>query len=160
MNLHEYQAKQLFAEYGLPVSQGFACDTPEEAAAAAEKIGGDMWVVKTQVHAGGRGKAGGVKLVDSPEAAAEFAANWLGKNLVTFQTDENGQPVSKILVEEIKLNCLESVFYPLLQEQKPRFQCSEMRYPPRVRWCCFWINGLRYYAAFRRDQDPNASEPS
>jgi len=99
MNLHEYQAKQLFAEYGLPVSQGFACDTPEEAAAAAEKIGGDMWVVKTQVHAGGRGKAGGVKLVKTIDEVKEFAANWLGKNLVTYQTDENGQPVAKILVE-------------------------------------------------------------
>lgn len=99
MNLHEYQAKQLFAEYGLPVSQGFACDTPEEAAAAAEKIGGDMWVVKTQVHAGGRGKAGGVKLVKTIDEVEEFAANWLGKNLVTYQTDENGQPVAKILVE-------------------------------------------------------------
>ncbi|MEI8645374.1 ADP-forming succinate--CoA ligase subunit beta [Pseudoalteromonas sp. Hal040] len=99
MNLHEYQAKQLFAEYGLPVSQGFACDTPEEAAAAAEKIGGDMWVVKTQVHAGGRGKAGGVKLVKTIDEVKEFVANWLGKNLVTYQTDENGQPVAKILVE-------------------------------------------------------------
>jgi len=99
MNLHEYQAKQLFAEYGLPVSTGYACDTPEEAAAAADKIGGDMWVVKCQVHAGGRGKAGGVKLVKSKEEIKEFAANWLGKNLVTYQTDENGQPVTKILVE-------------------------------------------------------------
>ncbi|WP_405600584.1 MULTISPECIES: ADP-forming succinate--CoA ligase subunit beta [unclassified Pseudoalteromonas] len=99
MNLHEYQAKQLFAEYGLPVSQGFACDTPEEAAAAAEKIGGDMWVVKTQVHAGGRGKAGGVKLVKTIDEVKAFAANWLGKNLVTYQTDEKGQPVTKILVE-------------------------------------------------------------
>ncbi|MFP8965249.1 ADP-forming succinate--CoA ligase subunit beta [Pokkaliibacter sp. CJK22405] len=99
MNLHEYQAKQLFAEYGLPVSKGFAVDTPEAAAEACQTIGGDMWVVKAQVHAGGRGKAGGVKLVKSPADAQEFAANWLGKNLVTYQTDEKGQPVSKILVE-------------------------------------------------------------
>ncbi|WP_370280732.1 ADP-forming succinate--CoA ligase subunit beta [Pontibacterium sp.] len=99
MNLHEYQGKQLFAEYGLPVSKGIAVDTPEAAAEAATTIGGDKWVVKAQVHAGGRGKAGGVKLVDSPAEAQEFAANWLGKNLVTYQTDENGQPVSKILVE-------------------------------------------------------------
>ena len=99
MNLHEYQAKQLFAEYGLPVSTGFACDTAEEAAEAADKIGGDMWVVKCQVHAGGRGKAGGVKLVKSKEEIKEFAESWLGKNLVTYQTDENGQPVAKILVE-------------------------------------------------------------
>ena len=99
MNLHEYQGKQLFAEYGLPVSKGYACDTPEEAAAAAEKIGGDKWVVKAQVHAGGRGKAGGVKLVSSTDEIKAFAEQWLGKNLVTYQTDENGQPVSKILVE-------------------------------------------------------------
>ena len=59
MNLHEYQSKQLFADYGLPVSPGFACDTPEEVAAKAKEIGGDKWVVKAQVHAGGRGKAGG-----------------------------------------------------------------------------------------------------
>jgi len=99
MNLHEYQSKQLFADYGLPVSTGFACDTPEEVAAKTREIGGDKGVVKAQVHAGGRGKAGGVKLVNSPEEAAEFAKQWLGKNLVTFQTDEHGQPVSKILVE-------------------------------------------------------------
>lgn len=99
MNLHEYQGKQLFAEYGLPVSKGFACSTPEEAAAAADKIGGDQWVVKAQVHAGGRGKAGGVKLVKTKKEIEEFAAKWLGKRLVTYQTDANGQPVSKILVE-------------------------------------------------------------
>ncbi len=99
MNLHEYQAKELFAEYGLPVSKGYAVDTPEDAAAATVKVGGDKWVVKAQVHAGGRGKAGGVKLVSSAEEASEFAASWLGKNLVTYQTDAKGQPVTKILVE-------------------------------------------------------------
>jgi succinyl-CoA synthetase beta subunit len=99
MNLHEYQAKELFAEYGLPVSKGYAVDTPEDAAAATAKVGGDKWVVKAQVHAGGRGKAGGVKLVNSAEEASEFAASWLGKNLVTYQTDAKGQPVTKILVE-------------------------------------------------------------
>ena len=99
MNLHEYQGKALFAEYGLPVSVGQAVDTPEAAEAAANAIGGDKWVVKAQVHAGGRGKAGGVKLVDSPAEAKDFAAQWLGQNLVTYQTDANGQPVSKILVE-------------------------------------------------------------
>jgi succinyl-CoA synthetase beta subunit len=99
MNLHEYQGKQLFAEYGLPVSKGFAVDTPADAVAAADKIGGDTWVVKAQVHAGGRGKAGGVKLVKSKAEIESFARQWLGKRLVTYQTDENGQPVSKILVE-------------------------------------------------------------
>lgn len=99
MNLHEYQAKQLFAEYGLPVSTGVAASTVEEAVAATDTIGGDKWVVKAQVHAGGRGKAGGVKLVSTKEEVKEFAESWLGKNLVTYQTDENGQPVSRILVE-------------------------------------------------------------
>ena len=99
MNLHEYQAKQLFASYGLPVSKGYACDTPEEVAEKLKLIDGDRWVVKAQVHAGGRGKAGGVKLVNSAEEAADFARNWLGKRLVTYQTDAQGQPVSKILVE-------------------------------------------------------------
>ncbi|MNF71492.1 Succinyl-CoA ligase [ADP-forming] subunit beta [compost metagenome] len=99
MNLHEYQAKQLFAEYGLPVSEGYACATPQEAAEAADKIGGNTWVVKCQVHAGGRGKAGGVKLAKSKDEIRAFAQHWLGKNLVTYQTDANGQPVTKILVE-------------------------------------------------------------
>ena len=100
MNLHEYQAKQLFAEYGLPVSRGIAVDTADEAVAAAEELGGDRWVVKVQVHAGGRGKAGGVKLVTSPKEIRKFADKHIGTNLVTFQTDEKGQPVSKIFVEE------------------------------------------------------------
>ncbi|WP_289116775.1 ADP-forming succinate--CoA ligase subunit beta [uncultured Idiomarina sp.] len=99
MNLHEYQGKQLFKEFGLPVSEGFACDTADEAVEAAKRIGGDIWVVKCQVHAGGRGKAGGVKLVKSLDEVRAFAEQWLGKNLVTFQTDEKGQPVAKILVE-------------------------------------------------------------
>ena len=99
MNLHEYQAKQLFAEYGLPVSKGIAVDTPTAAGLATAEIGGDKWVIKVQVHAGGRGKAGGVKLVDSAAAAEEFADQWLGKNLVTYQTDARGQPVHKVLVE-------------------------------------------------------------
>lgn len=99
MNLHEYQGKQLFREYGLPVSEGIAAETAAEAAAAASEIGGDKWVVKAQVHAGGRGKAGGVKLVDSKEEIEEFAKKWLGNRLVTYQTDEKGQPVSRILVE-------------------------------------------------------------
>jgi len=99
MNLHEYQAKQLFAEYGLPTSKGIAASTVAEAVAAAGKTGGNRWVVKAQVHAGGRGKAGGVKLADTKQEVEEFARKWLGNNLVTYQTDANGQPVSRILVE-------------------------------------------------------------
>jgi succinyl-CoA synthetase beta subunit len=100
MNLHEYQAKQLFAEYGLPVSKGIAVDTADEAVAAAKTIGGERWVIKVQVHAGGRGKAGGVKLVSTEAEIREFADKHIGTNLVTFQTDEHGQPVSKIYIED------------------------------------------------------------
>jgi succinyl-CoA synthetase beta subunit len=99
MNLHEYQAKQLFAEFGLPIPDGYACGTPQEAAEAAGKIGGEKWVVKCQVHAGGRGKAGGVELHNTKDGIRDFAQKWLGKPLVTYQTDANGQPVSKVLVE-------------------------------------------------------------
>lgn len=99
MNLHEYQAKQLFTEYGLPVPQGIACDSAEQAVNAASQLGGDKWVIKCQVHAGGRGKAGGVELVKSKDALRDFAHKWLGKNLVTYQTDANGQLVNKLLVE-------------------------------------------------------------
>lgn len=99
MNLHEYQAKQLFSEYGLPVPMGLACSTPQEAVDAADQISGERWVVKCQVHAGGRGKAGGVAVVTEKDEIKAFAQKWLGQNLVTYQTDEKGQPVSKILVE-------------------------------------------------------------
>ena len=99
MNLHEYQGKQLFAQYGLPVTTGIVASTPAEARAAAEKIGGDVYVVKAQVHAGGRGKAGGVKLVKSLDEVEQFAEKMLGTRLVTFQTDASCQPVNQILVD-------------------------------------------------------------
>lgn len=99
MNLHEYQAKALFRDYGLPVSTGHAVDTADEAVEAAKQIGGERWVAKAQVHAGGRGKAGGVKLCDSLDEVRAFAEQWVGKRLVTFQTTAEGQPVSKIYVE-------------------------------------------------------------
>ncbi|MDE0658582.1 MAG: ADP-forming succinate--CoA ligase subunit beta [Gammaproteobacteria bacterium] len=100
MNLHEYQAKALFADFGLPVSRGIAVDTPGDAVEAATELGGDRWVCKVQVHAGGRGKAGGVRLVDDLDGVRDFATEWLGKRLVTVQTDAEGQPVAKIFVEE------------------------------------------------------------
>ena len=99
MNLHEYQAKQLFADYGLPVSKGVVVDDVDKVAAAVKKIGGKKWMVKAQGHAGGRGKAGGVKLADSVEDVRGFAEQWLCKNLITYQTDATGQPVNRILVE-------------------------------------------------------------
>ena len=99
MNLHEYQAKQLFRDYGIAVSDGIAASSAEQAENAALSLGVSKWVVKAQVHAGGRGKAGGVEVVDKIEKVREFADKWIGTNLVTFQTDADGQPVNQILVE-------------------------------------------------------------
>jgi succinyl-CoA synthetase beta subunit len=99
MNLHEYQAKQLFAEYGIPVSRGIPARNAEDAAKAAEEIGGNSWVVKAQVHAGGRGKAGGVKLTKSSEEVREAAGKMLGQTLVTHQTGPEGLPIGIVYVE-------------------------------------------------------------
>ncbi len=99
MNLHEYQSKQLFSEYGIPVPHGIAARTADDAAKAARDIGGDLWVVKAQVHAGGRGKAGGVKLCETPAAAGEAAEAMLGSTLVTPQTGAEGLPVNAVIVE-------------------------------------------------------------
>lgn len=100
MNLHEYQAKQLLAQYGLPVSHGEIAWNVEQALAVADKLGTKRWVVKAQVHAGGRGKAGGVKLVNTKEDVAKVAQDLLGKRLVTYQTTAEGQPVNQLLIEE------------------------------------------------------------
>ncbi len=100
MNLHEYQGKALFAKYNLPVSKGKVVFNADDIIDACKEIGGSKWVVKAQVHAGGRGKAGGVELIDNPQDGVEFAKKWLGKNLITYQTDKKGQPVNSILVEE------------------------------------------------------------
>ena len=100
MNLHEYQAKALLAKYGLPVQQGILAANGAEAAAAFDSLNGKFAVVKAQVHAGGRGKAGGVKVVKSREEATAIADGLIGKNLVTYQTDANGQPVHGVLVCE------------------------------------------------------------
>ena len=100
MNLHEYQGKSLFAEYNLPVSKGEVIFDAKNAIDACNKIGGTKWVVKAQVHAGGRGKAGGVELINSPDQAEAFAKKWIGQKLVTYQTDKDGQLVNSILIEE------------------------------------------------------------
>ena len=100
MNLHEYQAKELFREYGIAVSNGTVVKNSSDIRKAIESLEGDRWVVKVQVHAGGRGKAGGVELVNTIEDAEAFAEKWLGKNLITYQTNNTGQPINKILVEE------------------------------------------------------------
>ena len=100
MNLHEYQGKSLFAAYNLPVSNGKVIFSAEDAIEACNEIGGKKWVVKAQVHAGGRGKSGGVELIESPQAAQDFAEKWLGNRLVTYQTDSKGQIVNSILIED------------------------------------------------------------
>ena len=99
MNLHEYQSKQLFARYGIPVPAGHVASTPEEAADAAQRLGGAVWVVKAQVHAGGRGKAGGVKVVKSVADVKSAAAGMLGQRLKTKQTVAEGLPINQVYVE-------------------------------------------------------------
>ena len=100
MNLHEYQSKRLFADHGIPVPRGIPADSPDAAVKAAEELGGDLWVVKAQVHAGGRGKAGGVKLARSADEVREHAAAMLGSTLVTHQTGPEGLPINTVYVEE------------------------------------------------------------
>jgi succinyl-CoA synthetase beta subunit len=99
MNLHEYQSKELFAQYAIPTPRGQVADSPEGAVAAARGLGGSLWVVKAQVHAGGRGKAGGVKVVKDLEAVRAAAKSMLGTTLVTHQTGPEGLPVHQVYVE-------------------------------------------------------------
>ena len=100
MNLHEYQGKEIFAKYDLPVSKGKVVRSVSEVKQACNEIGGNRWVAKAQVHAGGRGKSGGVALCDTVEEVSDFAKRWIGQKLVTYQTDKNGQLVNCILIEE------------------------------------------------------------
>ena len=100
MNLHEYQSKTLFSEYGIAVPKHAVVSESAQVKATLAELGGSRWVVKAQVHAGGRGKAGGVKVVDEAEDAEAFVSSMLGSHLVTFQTDAKGQPVNQILVEQ------------------------------------------------------------
>jgi succinyl-CoA synthetase beta subunit len=100
MKIHEYQAKELLKKYGVAVPRGIVARTPAEAEAAARELGTDVVVVKAQIHAGGRGKGGGVKLARSPEEARELASKMLGMNLVTHQTGPEGREVKTLLIEE------------------------------------------------------------
>jgi succinyl-CoA synthetase beta subunit len=99
MNIHEYQAKQLFLDYGIPVPDGKPTATPENAAEITKLLGGESWVVKAQIHAGGRGKAGGVKLAKSGAEVADIIKAMLGIQLITHQTDAVGLPVNQVLIE-------------------------------------------------------------
>ena len=100
MKVHEYQAKEIFKQYGIPVPKGGVAETPEEAKKIAEELGASLFVVKAQIHAGGRGKAGGVKLAKSPDEVYEIAKKMIGMKLVTHQTGPEGKIVRKVLVEE------------------------------------------------------------
>ena len=100
MNLHEYQSKRLFADYGIPVPRGIPAESPNDAVKAAQELGGDLWVVKAQVHAGGRGKAGGVKLARTLDEVREYTDKMLGTILVTHQTGPEGLPVNTVYVEQ------------------------------------------------------------
>ena len=100
MNLHEYQSKEIFAKYGIAVPRGKAVKTPDAAVAAAKELGGDLWVVKAQVHAGGRGKAGGVKLARTDDEIRDYADAMLGTQLVTHQSGPEGLPVNVVYIEE------------------------------------------------------------
>ncbi len=100
MKIHEYQAKNLFRKYGVPVLEGIACFSVEEAVEASIKLGGDIWAVKAQIHAGGRGKGGGVKVARSLNDVKEYAEEILGMKLVTHQTDRHGQVVRRLFIEQ------------------------------------------------------------
>ncbi|MEK9744352.1 MAG: ATP-grasp domain-containing protein, partial [Gammaproteobacteria bacterium] len=99
MKVHEYQAKEILRSRGVPVPQGRACFSVDEALAAAEALGGERWVVKAQIHAGGRGKGGGVKVVSSIDEVRAAANDLLGMMLITHQTGPEGQEVKRLLVE-------------------------------------------------------------
>jgi succinyl-CoA synthetase beta subunit len=99
MNLHEFQAKQLFQDYGIPVPEGHVVSNEAEVSDVLQRLGGDTWVTKTQVHAGGRGKAGGVKICKQQDEVHAFVKQWLGQNIVTFQSGAAGQPVNQLLIE-------------------------------------------------------------
>jgi succinyl-CoA synthetase beta subunit len=100
MNIHEYQGKDLFRRFGVPTSKGIPAFTVEEAVDAAKKLGGNVWVVKAQIHAGGRGKGGGVKVAKSIDEVRDWAKKILGMQLVTHQTGPEGKQVKRLLVEE------------------------------------------------------------
>ncbi len=100
MNLHEYQAKAVLRDYGIPTPRGVVVSGADQCAAAAAELGGSVWVAKAQIHAGGRGKAGGVKLVRSSDELAAVAGQLLGSRLTTYQNAPDGQPVSQLLIEE------------------------------------------------------------
>ncbi len=122
MNFHEYQAKQLFAEYGIAVPAGRVARTPEEAVDAAKTIGGDFWVVKAQIHAGGRGKAGGVKLAKTLDEVREYAKGMLGQRMSTYQTAGVALPVDSVLVTQAT-NIAKELYLSVLVDRSSKTIC-------------------------------------
>src|SRR5712672_325299 len=100
MKIHEYQGKEIFRKFGVPTPRGYPCFSVEEAVEAAKKLGGSVWVVKAQIHAGGRGKGGGVKVAKSLDQVRDFSKQILGMQLKTHQTGPQGQKVRRLLIEE------------------------------------------------------------
>ena len=119
MNLHEYQGKEIFAKYDLPVSKGKVVRSVSEVKQACNEIGGNRWVAKAQVHAGGRGKSGGVALCDTVEEVSDFAKRWIGQKLITYQTDKNGQLVNCILIEECT-DIADELYYSAVVDRSSR----------------------------------------
>lgn len=117
MKIHEYQSKQLFAEYGIPIPKGGVAETPESAKSVAETLGGFPAAVKAQIHAGGRGKGGGVKIASNIEEVVTHANDIIGMNLVTHQTGPEGQPVKRVLIEK-GLNIAKELYLSLLADRE------------------------------------------
>ncbi len=116
MNIHEYQAKQIFQKYGVPTPRGIIANTPEQAVANADELGGNVWVVKAQIHAGGRGLGGGVKLAKSKEEVKELASEILGMTLVTHQTGPEGKLVQKVYIEE-GANIVDELYFSVVLDR-------------------------------------------
>ena len=130
MNIHEFQAKQILGRFGAPVPKGQSASTPDEAAAAFTALGVPKAVIKAQIHAGGRGKAGGVKLIASADEARKFAAGLLGKPLVTHQTGPEGRVVGRVYVEEASAVARE-LYLGMLVEPKGRGGFSDRQHGRR-----------------------------
>jgi succinyl-CoA synthetase beta subunit len=117
MKIHEYQAKELLKRYGVTVPRGQVAFSPDEAVAAAQALGGSLWVVKAQIHAGGRGKGGGVKLARSLDEVRELAGRILGMQLITPQTSPQGQKVRRVYIEE-GLNIARELYLAVLVDRE------------------------------------------
>ena len=134
MHLHEYQAKQLFSDYGIPVPAGQMLDRPEDVTGLIATLGGSAWVVKAQVHAGGRGKGGGVRRVEDGQVLRDVVAAMIGSRLVTKQTDSEGLPVNCVLVEQTIPIAREIYFGMLVDRAQERIALMASRAGGMHKW--------------------------